>query len=68
VIASLWPFLSNLRMSAVDAMSPYGLEKGHFGKDPIDRMLSGTNLWFARKIPARSILLSVRNTFRSKVG
>jgi len=66
VLASLWPFLSNLRMSAVDAMSPYGLEKGRFGKNPIDRMLSGTNLWFARKVPARSILLSVRNTFRSK--
>lgn len=32
VLASLWPFLSNLRMSAVDAMSPYGLEKGRFGK------------------------------------
>jgi putative ABC transport system permease protein len=65
-LASLWPFLSSLRMSAVEAMSSYGLGKGRFGGNLIDRMLSGTNLWFARQLPIRSILLAVRNTFRSK--
>jgi putative ABC transport system permease protein len=72
-LASLWPFLLSLRMSAVEAMSSYGLGKGRFGRSLIDRMLSGTNLstgllrlWFARQLPIRSILLAVRNTFRSK--
>ncbi|HLO33694.1 MAG TPA: FtsX-like permease family protein [Anaerolineales bacterium] len=66
VLASLWPFLSNLRMSAVEVMSNYGLGKGRFSRSLIDRVLSGPNLWFTRKIPIRSILLAVRNTFRSK--
>jgi putative ABC transport system permease protein len=66
VLASLWPFLSNLKMSAVEAMSSYGLGKGCFGTGLIDQMLSGTNLWFARRFPVRSFLLSMRNTFRSK--
>jgi putative ABC transport system permease protein len=47
-------------------MSSYGLGKGCFGRSLIDRALSGTNLWFARGLPIRSILLAVRNTFRSK--
>jgi putative ABC transport system permease protein len=66
VLASLWPFLSNLRMSAVEAMSNDGLGRGRFGRSLIDRLLSGANLWFARQAPVRSILLAVRNTFRSK--
>ena len=65
-LSSLWPFLSNLRISAVEAMSNYGLGKGRFGRSLVDRMLSGTNLWFARHLPIRSVLLAVRNTFRSK--
>lgn len=65
-LASLWPFLSSLRMSAVEAMSNYGLGKGRFGRSVIDQTLSGTNLWFARRLPVRSILLAVRNTFRNK--
>jgi putative ABC transport system permease protein len=65
-LASLWPFLSSLRMSAVEAMSNYGLGKGRSGRSPIDRLFSGTNLWFTRQLPIRSILLAVRNTFRSK--
>jgi len=32
----------------------------------IDRLLSGANLWFARRTLKRPILLSLRNTFRSK--
>jgi putative ABC transport system permease protein len=53
-------------MSAVEAMSNYGLGKGRFGTGLIDRTLSGTNLWFTRNVPVRSLLLSVRNTFRNK--
>ena len=66
VLASFPPFLSSLRVSAAEAMSVHALGKGRFGKNWIDHMLSGTNLWFARKLSIRPILLSVRNTFRSK--
>ena len=66
VLASLWPFLASLRISAAEAMSSYGMGKGRFGKNWIDQMLSGSNLWFTRGLSIRPILLSVRNTFRSK--
>ena len=66
VVASLFPFLANLRISAAEAMSTYTIGKGRFGKNWIDQLLSGSNLWFARKLSIRPILLSIRNTFRSK--
>ena len=66
VLASLVPFISNLRISAAEAMSVYTMSKGRFGKNWIDLSLSGANLWFMRKFSIRSILLSVRNTFRNK--
>lgn len=66
VLASLVPFLSNLRVSAAEAMSAYTLARGRFGRNWIDHLLSGQNLWFTRKFSIRPILLSIRNTFRSK--
>jgi putative ABC transport system permease protein len=66
VLASLVPFISNLRISAAEAMSVYTMSKGRFGRNWIDLSLSGSNLWFVRKFSIRSILLSVRNTFRNK--
>lgn len=66
VLASLYPFLSSLGISAAEAMSSYSLGKGRFGKNWIDLMLSGSNLWFTRKLAIRPLLLSIRNTFRSK--
>ena len=66
VLASLWPFLASLRVSAAEAMSSYTMGKGRFGKNWIDQMLSGANLWFTRRLSIRPMLLSVRNTFRSK--
>jgi putative ABC transport system permease protein len=66
VLASLIPFLSSLRISAAEAMSNYTMGRGRFGGNPIDRLLSGANLWFARNLSVRSILLSVRNTFGNK--
>jgi putative ABC transport system permease protein len=66
VIASLFPFLSGLRISPAEAISSYTMGRGQFGKNWIDRLLSGANLWFTRRAPVRSILLSMRNTFRSK--
>ncbi|MBV5331200.1 ABC transporter permease, partial [bacterium] len=66
VLASLIPFISSLRMSAAEAMSVYNTSKGRCGKNWIDLLLSGSNLWFTRNFSIRSILLSVRNTFRNK--
>jgi putative ABC transport system permease protein len=66
VLASFLPFITSLRISAAEAMSTYTMGRGRFGKNWIDRLLSGSNLWFARKASIRSILLSVRNTFRNK--
>ncbi len=67
VLASLPPFLANLRVSAAEAMSAFQLDKGRFGAGLIDRLLSGANLWFARRVLLRPFLLSMRNIFRSKV-
>jgi putative ABC transport system permease protein len=66
VLASLPPFMANLRISAVEAMSTHTLAKGRFGIGLIDRLLSGANLWFARHFLLRPVLLSLRNIFRSK--
>jgi putative ABC transport system permease protein len=66
VLASLPPFMANLRVTAVEAMSAFTLGKGRFGTGLIDRLLSGANLWFARQVLLRPILLSIRNIFRSK--
>lgn len=66
VLASLVPFLSGLRMSPAEAMSSFTLGRGRFGASWFDRLISGANLWFTRGLPVRSLLLSLRNTFRSK--
>lgn len=66
VAASVLPFLSGLRLTAAEAMRSDSMGKGHFGSGLFDRLLSGTWLWFARRVLARPILLSLRNTFRSK--
>lgn len=66
ILASLYPFLANLRVTAAEAMSSYQMGKGRFGAGLLDRLLSGANLWFARRILLRPLLLSLRNIFRSK--
>jgi putative ABC transport system permease protein len=66
VMASLYPFVANLRVTAAEAMSAFQMGKGRFGSGLIDRLLSGANLWFARRALLRPLLLSLRNTFRSK--
>jgi putative ABC transport system permease protein len=66
VLASLYPFLANLRITAAEAMSTYRMSKGRFGIGLIDRLIAGSNLWFARRVLMRPWLLSLRNTFRNK--
>jgi len=66
VLSSLYPFMSGLRVTAAEAMSAYGGGSRQFAAGPINRLLSGANLWFARHFLARPLLLSLRNTFRSR--
>ena len=66
VVASIIPFVSGLRITPAEAMSSYTMGRGRFGKNWLDRLLSGRNLWFLRRAPLRSVLLSARNTFRNK--
>lgn len=66
VLASLPSFITNLGVSPADAMAMFRLGRGRFGKNPIDRLLSGANLWFARRVLMRPLLLSMRNIFRNK--
>jgi putative ABC transport system permease protein len=67
VLASLYPFISGLRVTAAEAMSTYGVSQHSFSAGPISRLFSGANVWFARRVLARPLLLSLRNTFRSRV-
>lgn len=66
VLASLAPFLVNLRISAAQAMSVYQISQNGSGKSFINRFLAGANLWFARNYLKRPLLLSLRNTFRAR--
>ncbi|KAA3657741.1 MAG: ABC transporter permease, partial [Chloroflexi bacterium] len=66
VLASLYPFLANLRVSAADAMSSLGVDTSGSGRGWMNRLLSGANLWCLRNMLLRPWLLSLRNTFRSK--
>jgi putative ABC transport system permease protein len=66
VLASLPPLIANLRVTTVEAMSAFRLGRSRFGQNLIDRPLSGANLWAARHILLRPVLLSIRNIFRSK--
>ena len=66
VLASIVPFLTGLRVTAAEAMSGMGAQKGGPRHGWIDRLISGANLWFARNVITRPIVLSLRNTFRRK--
>ncbi len=66
VLASLVPLISSLRVTAAQALSAFQMGKGGWGPGLIGRLLSGPNVWFARYVVRRPLLLSLRNTFRSK--
>ncbi|HEY9076592.1 MAG TPA: FtsX-like permease family protein [Anaerolineaceae bacterium] len=66
LIASLYPFLSSLNITAAEAMSIFSIGKELSGKSLIDRMISGRNLWAFRFILMRPVVLAFRNVFRSK--
>jgi putative ABC transport system permease protein len=58
--AALVPVLNGTRVTVREAVSSYGLGKGHFGKSAIDRLVENV-----RGLP-RPLLISLRNTFRRK--
>lgn len=66
IAASLYPFLANLRVTAAEALRGNQAGSQKTTKDIINRLISGARLWFARRFLVRPLLLSLRNTFRSK--
>jgi putative ABC transport system permease protein len=60
LIASLWPILAGARVSVREALSSYGLGKGAFGTNFIDKALERI------RGLSRPTLISLRNTFRRK--
>ncbi len=66
-LASLVPLINGLRISATQALSSAGTNQTNYGSNPIDRLLSGANVWFTRYTLVRPWILAVRNMFRQKV-
>jgi putative ABC transport system permease protein len=62
LIAAFVPILLGVRVTVREAISEYGLGKGHFGTSRIDRLLMRTQ-WLRL---SRPLVLSLRNTFRRK--
>ncbi|GIK36648.1 MAG: hypothetical protein BroJett011_04810 [Chloroflexota bacterium] len=72
LLAALYPVMMGTRITAREAMSPYGLGRGRFGTSRLDRLLIGSQtgstqrpLLLRWRLP-RPLLLSLRNTFRRK--
>lgn len=66
VLASIVPLLTNLTMTASEALRSYDSNKKKTGTTFVDSLLSGEKMWRTRFVLMRSRLLSIRNTFRSK--
>jgi putative ABC transport system permease protein len=60
VLAALVPVIGGTRITVREAISSYGLGKGHFGLGRVDRALENV-----RGLP-RPLAISLRNTFRRK--
>jgi putative ABC transport system permease protein len=64
LLAALYPIFSGARITVREALSTYGLSKGHFGKNLIDRLVE--EVTSAIRALSRPMRLSLRNTFRRK--
>jgi putative ABC transport system permease protein len=64
LLAALYPIFSGARITVREALSTYGLGKGHFGKNLIDRLVE--EVTSAIRALSRPMRLSLRNTFRRK--
>jgi putative ABC transport system permease protein len=67
VVAAIYPIIAGARVTVREAISDYGLGKGHFGSSWLDRLLLRVqdNALLRRRI-SRPLLISLRNTFRRK--
>ncbi|MEZ4734960.1 MAG: FtsX-like permease family protein [Caldilineaceae bacterium] len=60
LLAALYPILRGTRITVREAISEYGLGRGHFGQSWLDRLLERV------RGLSRPLLISLRNTFRRK--
>ena len=60
VMAALIPVLNGTRVTIREAISSYGISRGQFGMNLVDRIVEKI------KFLSRPLLLSLRNTFRKK--
>jgi putative ABC transport system permease protein len=68
VVAAIFPILAGVRITVREAISEYGLGRGHFGSSIIDHLLLKLqNRELLRRYLSRPLMLSIRNTFRRKV-
>jgi len=68
LVAAIYPILMGVRVTVREAISEYGLGKGQFGSSWFDRLLLGIQkLGGVRRVLARPLLISLRNTFRRKM-
>jgi putative ABC transport system permease protein len=64
ILASLVPFITQLRLTVREAISASGLDGGERRPNLVNRMLLGR--WIQSGILSPPIMLSLRNTFRSQ--
>jgi putative ABC transport system permease protein len=67
LVAAIYPIIAGVRVTVQEAISEYGLGKGLFGTNWLDRLLlriQGSALLRGRL--SRPLLVSLRNTFRRK--
>lgn len=65
-LAAFFPLMTNLRGWAAEAMSVYNRGEGVQKKHALTNISASVNLWFSRVIDKRPVLMSLRNTMRSK--
>lgn len=67
VVAAIYPIIAGVRVTVREAISEYGLGKGHFGSSWLDRLLLKVQYsGLLRRRVSRPLLISLRNTFRRK--
>jgi putative ABC transport system permease protein len=60
ILAGIFPIITGTRITVQEAISDYGLGKGHFGTNWLDRLLQKL------RGLSRPVMISLRNTFRRK--
>jgi putative ABC transport system permease protein len=67
VMAAMYPLIAGARVTVREAISEYGLGRGRFGTNWLDRLLLKIqSSALLRRHVSRPLLISLRNTFRRK--